>query len=371
MELDDGLGDDEPVSPLLPPDDRLWRHPSEIGARLRARRAARTWPPILVAGVIGALLAAGVLTVLGPRPTSIRTVVEREGSPMPVVIPGAGIVEIADKTRPAVVELRRVGETAAIGSGIVYRSDGWVLTNHQVVEGLSEVAVVLGDGQVQTSQVVGRDPETNIAVVKVPRTGMSTATLGSVATLKPGQVAVVVGTSLSFGVISALGREVRVPDGALLLDMIQTDVQVDPATAGAPLVNNAGAVIGITAKLEGGYATPIDVARDVAEQLMATGKVVHAWLGVDGDDLSAAEAAKLGIDGGALVRRVRPGSPAAAVGLVPRDVIVTVDGTTIESMSALKVLLRSRRPGQVVDITYVRDGTHHRAVATLTPRPTA
>jgi len=267
--------------------------------------------------------------------------------------------------------LRKVGESAALGSGVVYRSDGWVVTSHQVVEGLPEVAVVLGDGQVQAAPVVGRDPETNIAVIKVPRTGMATATLGSVATLKPGQVTVVVGNSLSVGVIAALGREVRVPNGALLLDMIQTDVRVHPESAGGPLVDSTGAVIGVTARLDGGYATPIDVARDVADQLMATGKVVHAWLGVDGDDLSAGDAAKLGIDGGGLVRRVRAGSPAAGVGLRSGDVIVAVDGTTIESMSALKVLLRSRRPGQAVDITYIRNGAHHRAVATLTPRPTA
>lgn len=332
------------------------------------------WPSTLLAGVIGALLATGVLTVtglLGARTSTIRTVVQRESTQVLGVTPGAGIVEIADRTRPAVVELRKVGEAAVLGAGVVYRSDGWVVTNHQVVEGLPEVAVVLGDGQVQTSPVVGRDPETNIAVIKVPRTGMATATMGSVATLKPGQVTVVVGNSLSVGVISALGREVRVPNGALLLDMIQTDVRVDPASAGGPLVDSSGAVIGVTARLDGGYATPVDVARDVAEQLMSTGRVVHAWLGVDGDDMSAGDAAKVGIDGGALVRRVRAGSPAAAVGLRPGDVIVSVDGTTIESMSALKVLLRSRRPGQAVDITYIRDKSHHRAVATLTPRPTA
>jgi S1-C subfamily serine protease len=332
------------------------------------------WPSTLLAGVIGALLATGVLTVtglLGARTSTIRTVVQRESSPLLAVTPGSGIVEIADRTRPAVVELRKVGDGAALGAGVVYRSDGWVVTSHQVIEGLPEVAVVLGDGQVQASPVVGRDPETNIAVIKVPRTGMATATLGSVATLKPGQVTVVVGSSLSVGVIAALGREVRVPNGALLLDMIQTDVRVDPASAGGPLVDSTGAVIGVTARLDGGYATPIDVARDVAEQLMATGKVVHAWLGVDGDDMSTSDAAKHGIEGGALVRRVRTGSPAAAVGLRPGDVIVAVDGSTIESMNALKVLLRSRRPGQAVDVTYIRDGAHHRTVATLTPRPTA
>jgi S1-C subfamily serine protease len=383
MELDDGLGDDEPLPPLLPADDRLWRHPSEVAAHIRHPRSpgrrrsdGRLWQVALLAGLIGAMLATGVLTVTGvmsPRAGTIRTVVQREAAPSAVpAAAGAGIVEIADRTRPAMVELRETGSDAPIGAGVVFRSDGWLLTSHHAVLGLEQVTVVLDDGSSLAGRVAGRDPETNIAVLKVDRTNMTPALLGSVSSLKVGQVAVVVGGSLSVGVLSALGREVRLPKGPLLLDMIQTDAPVQPSSAGGALVDNAGAVIGITTSIDGsGYATPVDVARDVADQLITSGKVVHGWLGIDGDDLSAGEAHALGVEGGAVVRRVRAGSPAAAVGLAPKDVVVAADGTTIESMTALKVFLRSRRPGQAVDLTYVRGGKELHAVATLTPRPTA
>jgi S1-C subfamily serine protease len=119
-----------------------------------------------------------------------------------------------------------------------------------------------------------------------------------------------------------------------------------------------------------GYATPVDLARDVAEQLIATGKVVHTWLGVEGGDLAPAEARRLGVDGGAVVRKVRDGSPAATAGLAPRDVIVAVDGVTVQSMSALKVTLRGRRPGQAVDLRFLRDGKEQRVVTTLASPPT-
>jgi S1-C subfamily serine protease len=362
--------DDEPTRPLLPPDDRLWRHPSEVASHpLRPwgrRPTPRGWPVALLGGVIGALLASGVLTVTGTmerRTDTIRTVVQRETAPVAVpVAAGAGIVDIAEKTRPAVVEVRRGREETPSGSGVVFRSDGWIMTSTQVVDGVETVAIVMADGSAETGIVAGRDPESNVAVVKVGRSGMSTAALGSVATLRVGQVAVVVGASLSVGVVSALGREVKAPGGTLLLDMIQTDAPVQPASAGGALVDSGGGVIGITAAIdEGGYATPIDVARDVAEQLIANGRVVHAWLGVEGGDTT----------GGAVVRRVREGSPAANAGLAPKDVIVSIDGTTVESMTALKVVLRARRPGQAVDITYLRDGRTAHVIVTLSPRPTA
>lgn len=333
------------------------------------------WPVAGLSGLIGALLATAVLLATGmmrERPATIRTVVQREAPPVAVpVAAGAGIVDLAAKTRPAVVDLRAVGSDEPMGSGIVFRSDGWVVTSHQVVVGVVDLMVVLADGTTEAGRVVGRDPDTNIAVIKLDRRDMTTAALGSVASLKVGQVAVVVGSTLSVGVISALGREVRLPKGPLLLDMIQTDAPVAPGAAGGALVDSGGGVIGIATSVEGAsYATPIDAARDVAEQLITTGKVVHAWLGVEGETLSPADARALRVEGGAVVRRVRPGSPAAAVGLAAKDVIVSVDGATIGSMTALKVLLRSKRPGQAVDIAYIRDGQQTHAVATLTPRPT-
>jgi S1-C subfamily serine protease len=377
MELHDGHDDDEPIPPLLPPDDRLWRHPSELATSPRRRRGeGRMLLVATLSGVIGALLATGVLAVTGgmrTRTDTIRTVVQREASPLAVpVAAGAGIVEVAEKAKPAVVEVHVDENEQQDGSGVVFRSDGHILTSAHVVGGAKTARIVLADGDTLDATTVGRDIDTDLAVLKVDRTGMATAALGSVAGLKVGHVAIVVGSSLALGVVSALGREVSVPSGPLLLDMIQTDAPVAPTSSGGALVDAAGGVIGITTAVDGvGYATPIDLARDVAEQLIATGAVAHGWLGVEGDDLEPGDARKLGIDGGAVVRRIRDGSPAATVGLVPRDVIVAVDGATIESMSALKVALRSRRPGQAVDLRFLRDGKEQRVVATLGPRPAA
>ncbi|HEX2040591.1 MAG TPA: trypsin-like peptidase domain-containing protein [Acidimicrobiales bacterium] len=375
MELDDGHDDDEPIPPLLPPDDRLWRHPSELAQAVPRRRGdGRVLLIATLSGVIGALLATGVLTVTGTmraRTDTIRTVVQREASPLAVpVAAGAGIVEVAEKAKPAVVEVHVDDNERQDGSGVVFRSDGHVLTSAHVLGEAKSVRVVLADGEWLEAAVVGRDHDTDLAVLKVDRTGMEAAALGSVAGLKVGHVAIVVGSSLALGVVSALGREVAMPDGPLLLDMIQTDAPVAPTSSGGALVDAAGGVIGITTAVDGvGYATPIDLARDVADQLVATGSVAHAWLGVEGDDLEADDARRLGVDGGAVVRRVREGSPAAAAGLAARDVVVAVDGATVQSMSALKVAIRGRRPGQAVDLRFLRDGKEQRVVATLAPRP--
>jgi S1-C subfamily serine protease len=177
------------------------------------------------------------------------------------------------------------------------------------------------------------------------------------------------GPSLSVGVVSALGRQVESQEGPPLLDMIQTDAPIAPGSSGGALCDADGAVIGITTAIavsdvgaEGlGFATPIDIARDVAEQLITTGKVVHVWLGIEGED---------GVNNaGALVRKVRDDSPAAKAGIKARDIITTVEGHRVTSMAGLVVALRSRKPGQVVKIALSRDGKNVTVDATLVDRP--
>ncbi|MDQ1373044.1 MAG: hypothetical protein QOJ09_382, partial [Actinomycetota bacterium] len=177
------------------------------------------------------------------------------------------------------------------------------------------------------------------------------------------------GPSLSVGVVSALGRQVDSRDGPPLLDMIQTDAPIAPGSSGGALLDGNGSVIGITTAIavsdvgaEGlGFATPIDIARDVAEQLITTGKVVHVWLGIEGEDAAA--------NSGALVRKIRAASPAADAGIHERDVITSVQAKPVTSMSALVVALRTRKPGQVVKIGLVRDGKPMTVDVTLVDRP--
>ncbi|MGI8984735.1 MAG: S1C family serine protease, partial [Acidimicrobiales bacterium] len=179
------------------------------------------------------------------------------------------------------------------------------------------------------------------------------------------------------GVVSALHRTVRTRTGQSLIDMVQTDAPIAPGSSGGALLDAGGRVIGITTAMamtdtgaEGfGFATPIDSARSAAEQLITTGKVVTAWLGVEGSDLDGATALDLAIDGGAMVERVMTDSPAARAGLAARDVIVRVDGAPITSMGMLVVAMRAHRPGDVLTVEIVRDGQRHGMKVTCAERP--
>ncbi|HLY84642.1 MAG TPA: PDZ domain-containing protein, partial [Acidimicrobiales bacterium] len=200
-----------------------------------------------------------------------------------------------------------------------------------------------------------------------------------------GQTAVAIGSplglaggpSVTVGVVSALGREVDSNGGPPLLDMIQTDAPIAEGSSGGALVGGDGSVIGITTATavgvsgpQGlGFATPIDIARTVADQLITTGHVTHVWLGIEGEDVDSDTAGRLGITGGAAVDKVASGSPAATAGIAASDVITGVDGAPIASIGGLVVAMRDRRPGDHVTISYLR-GTRSRTVqVVLIERP--
>ncbi len=397
MQEDDGFDDDAPVGPLLPPDDRLWRHPSEVAGGVAAVRApqklglfsAAGQPRVLaiavLSGLISSLLTTGLIAVAGgfkDRTVTHRSVEKEAALPVSATVRGngsnPGIVEIAERVRPAIVQIEVEGvEGIGTGSGVLLRTDGHVLTNHHVIDGADKITVVMADGQERAGKLIGGDPDTDVAVVKVDGVSLPTATLGSALNLKVGNQAIAIGSplglaggpSLSVGVVSALGRQVDSREGPPLLDMIQTDAPIAPGSSGGALLDSTGSVIGITTAIavsdvgaEGlGFATPIDIARDVAEQLITTGKVVHVWLGIEGEDGTG--------NSGALVRRIRSDSPAAKAGVKERDVITSVAGKPVTSMSALVVALRTRKPGQVVSIGLSRDGKPLTVEATLVERP--
>ncbi|MEY2476674.1 MAG: hypothetical protein QOG87_1989 [Actinomycetota bacterium] len=396
MEEEDGFDDDAPVGPLLPPDDRLWRHPSEVAGVAATRPPQKLGlfssagqPRVLaiavLSGLISSLLTTGLIVVAGgfkDRTVTHRSVEKEAALPVSATLRGngsnPGIVEIAERVRPAIVQIEVEGaEGTGSGSGVLLRSDGHVLTNHHVIDGADKITVVMADGQERPGKLIGGDPDTDVAVVKVEGASHPTATLGSATNLKVGNQAIAIGSplglaggpSLSVGVVSALGRQVDSRDGPPLLDMIQTDAPIAPGSSGGALLDSTGAVIGITTAIavsdvgaEGlGFATPIDIARDVAEQLITTGKVVHVWLGIEGEDATS--------NSGALVRKIRADSPAAKAGVKERDVITSVAGKPVTSMSALVVALRTRKPGQVVTISLSRDGKNLTVEATLVERP--
>lgn len=393
--------DEEAERGWVHPDDRLWRHPSEMASVAAAAPA----PPASVlakmpnvvavaglAGMIGALFTAGLIAAIGgfnrvqERP--VRSVERVAATPFvqaskttAVVDP---IVSVAQRLRPAIVEVRSEGGGGrAAGSGVAFREDGYILTNHHVIEGASSVMVVSAEGKRFDAKVVGSDPETDISVLKI-NAALPVATLGSVSGLQVGQQAIAIGSplgltggpSVTVGVVSALGRQFDSAEGPMLLDMIQTDAPISPGSSGGALVDSAGNVIGITTAIavsdvgaEGlGFATPIDIARDVAEQILSRGHVIHVWLGVQGEDLQPAMAKTLGVAGGALVREVVKDSPAFVAGLKAQDIITTVDGKSVQGIADVIVNVRTHKVGDEVKVVVLRGGKPQTFVVTLRER---
>ena len=382
-----------------PPDDRLWRHPSEVDTaapappRARSARVAGVWAVPLVSGLVGSVLTFGLVASSGaldrpaPEPVIIRESVATTGGGGRTA-PADRVVRIAEDVSPAIVRIEVSGARPGTGSGVVFRDDGYVLTNAHVVDGAQSIDVVLSDGSEHPGELIGSDDLTDVAVGKIDGDGpFPAALLGSAAGLRVGQATVAIGSplgliggsSVTTGVVSALGRRVGGRDGPPLLDMIQTDAAIAPGSSGGALLDDGGAVIGITTAIavseagaEGlGFATPIDIARSVADDIIATGSAVHVWLGIEGRDMDNASAERSEVGGGAVVVSVVEGGPADDAGLLADDIIVGVAGEQVASMSALVIMLRTRNPGESVDIDVVRDGIRTTMQVELGTRPPA
>jgi S1-C subfamily serine protease len=388
MEFVEPDDEPQPYRTPPPPDDRIWRHPSEIGAtRPPARR--QLWVVGLTSAVVASILSTGLAVLAGnllDAGGGSRGIDSSALLPVPTLVDArADVVSVAERVRPAIVQVKVEKGRTGSGSGVIFRIDGHLLTNAHVVEGATSVTVILSTGLQVVAQVVGSDPNTDTAVVKIDGGPYPVADLGSSADLRAGQEAIAIGSplgltggpSVTVGVVSALHRSVRTRGGQSLVDMIQTDAPIAAGSSGGALLDGAGRVIGVTtavavtdAGAEGfGFATPIEAAKSAAEQLMTTGKVVTVWLGVEGSDLDAATAQSLHINGGALVERVKADSPAERAGLAARDVIVAINGKPVTSMGMLVVAVRAHAPGEVCTLDVVRDNAHHGMKVTVAERP--
>jgi serine protease Do len=265
------------------------------------------------------------------------------------------------------------------GSGVIYRTDGYIITNNHVVQGADEVNVAFADGSTERGQVVGTDPSTEIAVVKVDRDDVPAAKFAEGADLMPGQLAVAIGSPSGFqstvtaGVISGVNRELpaRFTGGrqeAALVDLIQTDAPISPGSSGGALVARNGEVVGVnvaylppdqTGAESIGFAIPSDTATSAANQLNENGRVSSPYLGVRLSDLTQGIAERFGLSAtsGVIVVEVEPGGPAEDAGLRPEDVITALDSTEIEGTGDLLAALRDYKPGDTVTLTVVRGGT--------------
>ncbi|HET7843591.1 MAG TPA: DegQ family serine endoprotease [Xanthomonadales bacterium] len=256
------------------------------------------------------------------------------------------------------------------GSGFIISADGYVLTNHHVVSGADEVNVRLKDRREFIAKVIGSDPQSDIALLKIDATGLPAATLGKSSGLKPGQWVVAIGSpfgleySVTAGIVSATGRSLA--NDQRYVPFIQTDVAINRGNSGGPLINLDGEVVGINSQIfsnTGGsiglsFAIPIEVARSVAEQLKSTGRVSRGQLGVQIQEVTRdiAQALDLPRIGGALVAIVNPGSPAEKAGIKVQDVIVAYNGVAIDHSSDLPPLVGNTSPGSKATVTVLRDG---------------
>jgi len=333
---------------------------------------------------VGAIVASGALT---PRVVD-RAVVEKVAV-VPVVsspmLPGdRGVDAVVERLAPALVRLEVVrADGAATGSGVLFRDDGLVLTSAQVVNDVTEISVALADGRTVVGRLVGTDAATDIAVVDIEGDELPVAVLGQSEGLPVGTPTIAIGCpgstgddpTVVTGVVSAGARQVESAAGHALHGLIQTDGPTAPGAAGGPLVDATGAVIGInTAVADGpalrfGYATPIDLAHRVAEQILRSGRMDRGWLGIEGEDLPAAQARQMGVAGGAVVRLVAAGSPAATAGLRADDVITEIEGQPLTSVSALVVALLDHHAGDRVSIVYWHLGQRTERTVSLASHP--
>ena len=267
----------------------------------------------------------------------------------------------------------------SLGSGFLISADGYLLTNHHVVDGADKVRVKLSDRREFDARVVGSDPQSDVALLKIPASGLPYLRAGESKQLKPGQWVVAIGSpfgldhSVTAGIVSAVGRNAG-PEQRYV-PFIQTDVAINRGNSGGPLLNTRGEVVGINSQIfsnSGGYmgvsfAIPMDVALNVSDQLKAHGKVTRGQIGVVVGAVNAETAKGFGLPDtrGALVNDVRDGSPAEKAGLQPGDVIRSVDGSPIEDSSDLPPVIGAMAPGSSVKLGILREGKPIERTVTL------
>jgi S1-C subfamily serine protease len=291
------------------------------------------------------------------------------------------VVGVVERTAPSVVSIRVVterprGEAAeGAGSGFVIAPDGFVVTNHHVVENASAVTVVFTDGRELEARVVGSDPATDLALLRVPEGGLVPVLIGSSERLRVGQLVIAIGNPLGFqstvstGVVSALGRNLRGRTGRLIENIIQTDVALNPGSSGGPLVDSRGYVVGVNTamvRMAQGlcFAIPSATMEWVVSELMTRGRVRRAVLGIVAQarpvsrrvqrsfelaQTTAVEIVSLAVDG-----------PAQRAGLEERDIIVAVAGSGISTVDDLQRLLARWTPGAALAVTVLRHGGHRK-----------
>lgn len=254
------------------------------------------------------------------------------------------------------------------GTGVIIRSNGFILTNNHVVGDATDIKVTLADKRSFKGKVVGKDNFTDLALVKIDATDLPVAKLGTSKDIEAGDWAIAIGSpmgldhTVTLGIVSALGRSLY--DLKNNVELIQTDAAINPGNSGGPLLNISGEVIGINTAIRGdaqniGFAIPVDIARDVADQLLESGKIARPYLGIYMQELETQLAKSLGLPAntkGVVLRKIGPGSPADKAGLQPGDVIQKVDGKTVATSKEVQDLVRKHKVGDTINMLVLREG---------------
>jgi putative serine protease PepD len=291
-----------------------------------------------------------------------------------------GVVEITVTTNSESSPFGGGGsqQAQAQGSGWVYDADGHIVTNDHVVDGAQSISVRFWNGKTYSASVVGTDQSTDLAVIKVddaPSSVLHPLQVGDSSALQVGDGVVAIGSpfgleeTVTSGIVSALHRAIGAPNNFTINDSIQTDAAINHGNSGGPLLNQQGQVVGVNAQIKSdsggnegvGFAIPSNTVKSIASQLISSGKVEHAYLGVSVDATASA----------ARIAEIRPSTPAAGAGLKAGDVVVEVDGETISSGDDLTRAIDSHKPGDKISVTYKRGGSEHTVELTLATRPSS
>jgi putative serine protease PepD len=364
------------------------------------RRGSRSWSTGILVGacvvvaVVGGVIGGIIVNAFSSSSPSGTARSTAAGSSAHTCL----VTPVAQETLPSVVTISVQGPSASgTGSGEVIRSGGYILTNNHVIAAAANggsVSVTFSDGKTADAELTGRDPLTDIAVIKVSgESDLRVIPVGESAKLVIGQPVVVLGAPLGLsstvtsGIVSALDRTIQVPgednQSALLVDAVQTDAAINPGNSGGAMVNCAGQFVGMptagasvpssSGEASGGsiglgFAIPSYLALRVADEIIATGHASHAYLGLQVSSLSAASG-ESGAAEGLLITGIDPSGPAQQAGLRAGDIITTIDGEKAVRTDQLVSVTLTKRPGDKVEIGYTRDGNPATATVTLAEQP--
>lgn len=343
----------------------------------------------IVALTLGPMLLGTGLDLNNPPGLNQPKLPEISGGSLDV----SPVVAIAEQVGPTVVGVSNRGivqdffgrtsvQERGSGSGVIVDARGYVITNHHVIDGASEVIVSLADGRKVEAEIVGSDPRTDLAVLKITAKDLPVAVLGDSSKIKTGELVVAIGNplgiefarSVTMGVVSATERTLTIGDQQFSL--IQTDAAINPGNSGGALVNSQGHVIGInSAKLvisgvEGmGFAIPISDAKPIIDELIEKGYISRPYLGIAGTVIDEISAKRSGLPQGIVVRQLVVRGPAHKAGLKEMDIITAVDDNEVKNFNDLTKVLEKHKPGDQVKITVDRDGKKFEVPLTLGEMP--